>query len=76
MWGLGAVLAVVGVALLLFKTGLASWIPASILGAGILIILGLIVMGMANKAGFGGGGATTVHKEETGDDSPDVVKVE
>lgn len=74
MWGLGAVLVVVGIGLLLVETGLASWIPQSILGAGIVILLGIIVMGMANRKGRGGSPPSTAEAGE--DEDPQVIKVE
>lgn len=75
MWGLGAVLVVVGVGLLLVETGLASWIPQSILGAGIVVLLGIIVMGMANKSG-GSGGSPPRSAEAGEDEDPQIIKVE
>lgn len=73
-WALGAVLIAVGVAIILFWSGVANWIPGMVLAAGVVIILGIIVMGMADRS-EGGGGGTTVHEEGDGD-SPDVVKVD
>lgn len=75
-WGLGAVLVVVGIGLLLVETGLASWIPPSIIGAGIVIILGLIVMGMANRRRSGGSGGAPPTTAESEDEDPQVIKVE
>lgn len=74
-WGLGAVLVVAGIGLLLVETGLASWIPPSIIGAGIVIILGLIVMGMANRRSGGSGGPPPT-AAETEDEDPQIIKVE
>lgn len=72
-WAIGAMLAVAGAVVIIVWTGVIDWIPGTILGATVLIIMGLIVMGMANR----GGGGPTVLEEETSDaDSPDVVKVE
>jgi MFS superfamily sulfate permease-like transporter len=73
-WALGAILIAVGIAIILFWSGVANWIPGAVLAAGVIIVLGIIVMGMANRS-EGGGGGTTVH-EEGGGDSPDVVKVD
>lgn len=73
-WALGAILIAVGIGIILFWSGAADWIPGMILAAGVVIILGIIVMGMADRS-EGGGGGTTVHDEGDGG-SPDVVKVE
>lgn len=75
-WGIGAVLVVIGIALLLVETGLASWIPQSILGAGVVVLLGIIVMGMANKQGSGGSGGAPPTTEQTEDEDPQIIKVE
>lgn len=76
-WGFGAILVVVGIILLLVETGLASWIPQSIIGAGIIILLGIIVMGMAKQKGSGGSGGSPPTTAQTGEDEdPQIIKVE
>lgn len=75
MWGTGAVLVVIGIGLLLVETGLASWVPPSIIGAGIVILLGIIVMGMANRKSGGSGGSPPTAAESE-DEDPQIIKVE
>lgn len=75
-WGLGAILVLVGIGLLLVETGLASWIPPAILGAGIIVVLGIIVMGMANKRTGGSGGAPPTTADAGEDEDPQIIKVE
>lgn len=72
-WAIGAVLAVAGAVVIVVWTGVVDWIPGTILGAIALILMGVIVMGMANR---GGGGPTVIEDEAAETESPDVVKVE
>lgn len=68
----GIVLVVVALAVLFFATGLNRWIPVSLLGAGILLIIGLAVMGFANDAPSD---HRTVHHDDThGHDDVTVIK--
>jgi hypothetical protein len=56
---------------LFLETGISQWIPASIAGAGLLLLVDLLVIRVANPAPtedeahhHDGGGSQTVHKEE------------
>lgn len=69
IWIVGVLMLVGGAAILFFETGLAAWVPATIAGAGLLIIIGLLVLTFATQAPSDehhheGGGSQTVHKEE------------
>lgn len=68
MWFLGAFLVVVALAMLYFNSGLDNWIPAAIAGAGLLLIIGLLVLSFAGNAPSDAHdnvhAGTTVHKEE------------
>ena len=46
---LGGLLMIIGLGMLFFATGLDAWIPGSIVVAGLIIILGLLVMGMSDR---------------------------
>lgn len=46
---LGGLLLIIGLGMLFFATGLDAWIPGSIVVAGLIIILGLLVMGMSDR---------------------------
>lgn len=45
----GGLLLIIGLGMLFFATGLDAWIPGSIVVAGLIIILGLLVMGMSER---------------------------
>ena len=70
MWFLGAFLVVAALLLLYFETGLDNWIPAAIAGAGLLLIIGLLVLSFAGNAPsdttdhVDAGHTTNIHKEE------------
>lgn len=44
---------VIALFLLFFETGLARWIPLSIAGAALLLIIGVAVMSMSDRAADG-----------------------
>lgn len=69
IWVVGVLMIIAGGSILFFETGLSNWIPATIAGAGLLLIVGLIVLTFATSAPADehhheGGGSQTVHKEE------------
>lgn len=69
IWIVGVLMIVAGGLILFFETGLSAWVPATIAGAGLLLIVGLIVLTFATRAPadehhHDGGGSQTVHKEE------------
>lgn len=49
LYTLGAVILVVGIVLLFVESGLATWIPTGIALAGLLIIVGLLVIGLSDR---------------------------
>lgn len=59
VWLIGVALVVVAMFLLFFETGVASYVPVGIALAGLLLIVGVIVMGMSEKMR----GETTHHHE-------------
>lgn len=71
LWVFGVGLLIAGLMLIYFETGVAQWIPSTIAVAGLLIIVGLLVIGFSERAppgereSVGAGGTTTIHKEET-----------
>lgn len=50
LYFLGGLLLIAGIAMLFFETGLAGWIPGSIAVAGLVILVGLLVMGLSDRA--------------------------
>ncbi len=50
LYGLGSALAIGGLVLLFFETGLSNWVPSGIAVAGLIIMVGVAVIGMSNKA--------------------------
>lgn len=46
-YALGAFLIVVGLVLLFVESGLAAWVPLGVALAGLLIVLGFVVLGLA-----------------------------
>lgn len=48
---LGGALMIVAVAMLFFETGLSRWIPGSIAAAGLILLVGLLVVGLADRTG-------------------------
>jgi hypothetical protein len=49
LYVLGAALIVVGLGLLFFETGLAAWVPPGIAIAGLVIIVGMMVLGLSGR---------------------------
>lgn len=47
---LGGLVLVAGLAMLFFQTGLSAWIPGGIAAAGLVLILGLLIMGASDRA--------------------------
>lgn len=47
---LGAALVVAGIVLLFFQTGLAAWVPPGIALAGLVIIVGMLVIGLSDRS--------------------------
>lgn len=70
MWLLGIGLIIGGVYLFYFEANLARWFSVSILGAGVLLFLGLIVLMFAG--GRGDDSRTTVVNEDSSTGSRDV----
>lgn len=70
IWIVGVLLVIAGLMVLFFQTGISQWIPASIAGAGLLLLVGLLVVSFANRAPTEDahhddrGGSQSVHKEE------------
>ncbi len=70
IWVVGVLMIIAGGLILFFETGLSAWVPATIAGAGLLLVVGLIVLTFATNAPaedehhHEGGGSQTVHKEE------------
>jgi len=48
LYFLGGVLLIGGIVLLFVETGLADWVPGGVALAGLIILIGLLVMGMAD----------------------------
>ncbi|MFO1533038.1 MAG: hypothetical protein ABR562_04970 [Thermoplasmatota archaeon] len=47
---LGLALVLVGAWMLFFQTGLSKWVPVGIAGAGLLVLIGLLVIGFSEDA--------------------------
>ena len=47
---LGLALVLVGAWMLFFQTGLSKWVPIGIAGAGLLVLVGLLVIGFSENA--------------------------
>jgi hypothetical protein len=50
LYVLGAGLMIAGIALLFFETGLDAWVPAGVALAGLIILIGLLVVGLSELA--------------------------
>lgn len=50
LYVLGAGLVIVGLFMLFVETGLAAWVPTGIAIAGLVVLLGLFVMGLSDRA--------------------------
>lgn len=47
---LGLALILVGAWMLFFQTGLNQWVPVGVAGAGLLVLIGLLVIGFSENA--------------------------
>lgn len=59
---LGLALVLVGAWMLFFQTGLDRWVPMGIAGAGLLVLIGLLVIGFSENAS--GDHKTVEHYDE------------
>lgn len=50
LYVLGAVLMIVGIGMLFFETGLDAWVPAGVALAGLIILVGLLIVGLSERA--------------------------
>ena len=69
IWTVGLLLIIAGASILFFESGMQAWIPATIAGAGLLLIIGVLVLTFATQApsdeeGHRDSGSQTIHKEE------------
>lgn len=70
MWVLGIGLMIGGVYLFYFEANLARWFSVTLLGAGVLLFVGLLVLMFAG--GRGGDSRTTVVNEDSASGTRDV----
>ena len=70
LYFVGAALIVAGIVMLFFQTGLAAWVPTGIAVAGLIILVGLFVMGMSDRAKSD----THVEHVETAEREPRVIE--
>lgn len=71
MWVLGIGLIIGGVYLFYFEANLARWFSVTLLGAGVLLFLGLVVLMLAG--GRGDDSRTTVVNEDSATGTRDVT---
>lgn len=50
LYFLGALLVLAGLVMLFFETGLSAWVPTGIALAGLVILIGLLVLGLSDRS--------------------------
>ena len=51
LWFVGVVLVLGALVLLFVETGLSRWVPYSVFGAGLLLLLGVMVLSLSRSGG-------------------------
>lgn len=50
LYTLGTLLVIAGIVMLFFETGLSAWVPPGIALAGLVIVIGVAVLGLSDRA--------------------------